>query len=175
MEEMKFLADRTVGKLAKKLRLLGLDVADWREGKLLEAAEKAKSQERILLTRSRRIKEEKIGIQIFMVGANDPQEQAREVLTKFGVEPNPEDYFSRCLRCNEELRAIAKEEVQGGVPDFIYRQYDSFHCCPRCRRIYWPGSHLERMKKDLVKTLRSRNGGPELPAKQSRSNADECS
>lgn len=153
---MKFLADRTVGKLAKKLRLLGLDVADWREGKLLEAAQKARAEGRILLTRSRRIKEEEIGIQIFMVVANDPEQQAREVLTKLGMEPKPDGYFSRCLRCNEELRAVGKEEVQGAVPDFIYRLYDSFHCCPRCRRIYWPGSHLERMKKDLFKTLPAR-------------------
>jgi len=159
---MKFLADRTVGKLAKKLRLLGLDVADWREGKLLQAAEKAKAEERILLTRSRRIKEEEIGIQIFMVDANDPRQQAREVLTKLGVKPKPEEYFSRCLRCNEELWAIAKEEAQGGVPDFIYRLYDSFHRCPRCRRIYWPGSHLERMKKDLIKTLPGSKDEPGL-------------
>ncbi len=172
---MKFLADRTVGKLAKKLRLLGLDVGDWREGKLLMAAEKAKAEERILLTRSRRMKEEKIGIQIFMVSANDPEQQAREVLTKLGVDPQPEDYFSRCLRCNEELRAMAKEEVQGRVPDFIYRLYDSFHGCPRCRRIYWPGSHLERMKKDLVKTLSGPKGQPGPAGEQSRSNAGECS
>ena len=159
------MADRTVGKLAKKLRLLGLDVADWREGKLLEAAGKAEAEGRILLTRSRRIREEKTGVQIFMLEAEDPDQQAREVLTELGVEPEPERYFSRCLRCNEELQAVAKEEVQGAVPDFIYRLYDSFHRCPRCRRIYWPGSHLERMKEGVVKTISGPQGRPGPGAK----------
>jgi uncharacterized protein with PIN domain len=51
--------------------------------------------------------------------------------------------------CNEILLSVSKEEVEGKVPDFIYRSYDSFHACPRCRRVFWPGTHLQRMKREL--------------------------
>jgi uncharacterized protein with PIN domain len=170
---MKFMADRTVGKLAKKLRLLGLDVADWREGRVARAAGKAEAEGRILLTRSRRIREEKTGIRIFTVDAEDPGQQTREVLDGLGVEPKPEGYFSRCLRCNEELQVAVKEEVQGTVPDFIYRLYDSFRRCPRCRRIYWPGSHLENMKKDLAKTISGAKTQWPLSGKERGTNTGE--
>jgi uncharacterized protein with PIN domain len=170
---MKFLADRTVGKLTKKLRLLGWDVVYWRGGKLTEAAETARAEERVLLTRSRRIRGEEGGLRVLVIEANDPKEQTREVLAKLGLKPAPETFFSRCLLCNEELRSVAKEEVQGRVPDFIYRQYDSFCTCPRCHRIYWPGSHLERMRKGFAQTLADLEIPREGPAKERRRTSDD--
>ena len=85
--------------------------------------------------------------------ADSPREQVREVLAKTPLEPSEEKYFSRCLLCNEILLPVPKEEVEGRVPDFIYRAYDSFHACPRCRRVYWPGTHLQRMKKEVDRIL----------------------
>ncbi len=52
---MKFIADRTLGKLARKLRALGFDTVYWRGGKLEEAAKVAAAEGRVLLTRSRRV------------------------------------------------------------------------------------------------------------------------
>jgi uncharacterized protein len=84
----------------------------------------------------------------------------REVLQKLRLEPREEELFSRCLLCNEELQPVAKGEVEGRVPDFIYRGYDSFHLCPRCRRIYWPGTHLEKMKREVGRILPGKDGAP---------------
>ena len=92
-------------------------------------------------------------LRVVTIQANDPREQVKEVLEALQLRPEEERYFSRCLLCNEELESIAKEGVEGRVPDFIYQSYDTFHACPRCRRIYWPGSHLQRMKKELEKAL----------------------
>jgi uncharacterized protein with PIN domain len=155
---MKFLADRTTGKLAKKLRALGFDVAYWGGGQLEEAARAASAEGRMLLTRSRRIPEVGLEPQITILEVDDPREQVREVLAKLKLEPPADQFFSRCLMCNEILLPVAKEEIEGRVPDFIYRSYDSFHLCPRCRRVYWPGTHLQRMKKELAGTL-FRNSG----------------
>jgi uncharacterized protein with PIN domain len=82
----------------------------------------------------------------------------REVLQKLRLEPREEEFFSRCLLCNEELQPVAKGEVEGRVPDFIYRGYESFHLCPRCRRIYWPGTHLEKMKREVSRILPGKDG-----------------
>lgn len=91
-----------------------------------------------------------LDLQVTVVETNDPREQVREVLTKLKLEPQEEQFFSRCLMCNEVLLAVSKEEAEGRVPDFIYRSYNSFHACPRCRRVYWPGTHLQRMKSEIA-------------------------
>ncbi len=150
---MKFMADRTVGKLVKILRLLGYDVRYWPSGSRDHPAEILKEEGRILLTRSQRLAEEMGDLRVVAIQANDPREQVKEVLEALQLRPEEEGYFSRCLLCNEELEIVAKEGVEGRVPDFIYQSYDTFHACPSCRRIYWPGSHLQRMKKELEKIV----------------------
>jgi len=155
---MKFLTDRTTGKLAKKLRALGFDVACWAAGTFDEAARAARAEGRVLLTRTRRVMAAGNDLQVMVVGADSPAEQVGEVLRKLRLEPREEAFFSRCLLCNEALRPVAKGEVEGKVPDFIFRGYDSFQVCPRCRRIYWPGTHLERMKREAGRILSGREG-----------------
>ena len=151
---MRFIADRTLGKLAKKLRVLGFDVVYWRGGNLEGALKAAAGEGRTLLTRSRRVPEKTEGLPILVVEANDPQQQILQVLSAFKLWPEADQFFSRCLMCNEALVPIPKTEAEGKVPDFIHRIYDSFHICPGCRRIYWPGTHFQRMKKEMGEALR---------------------
>ena len=146
---MKFIADRTLGKLARKLRSLGFDAVYWGGGNLEGAFKTALSEGRLLLTRSRKILAKSGELQILVIEANDPREQMRETLSKLHLQPAAEKLFSRCILCNQELHPIPKEEAEKKVPDFIYRSYDSFRMCPRCHRLYWPGTHLERMKKEM--------------------------
>ncbi|MBI4495777.1 MAG: Mut7-C RNAse domain-containing protein [Deltaproteobacteria bacterium] len=148
---MKFIVDRTLGKLAGKLRALGFDTRYWEGGRLEEAVQAAAAEERVLLTRSRRLPSG--ADRVFPVQANDPWEQLREVLSRLRLELREEQFFSRCLRCNALLRQVSKEEVEGRVPDFIFRTYDLFHLCPRCQRVFWPGTHLNRLRADLEKQL----------------------
>jgi len=150
---MKFIADRTLGKLARKLRVLGFDAMFWRGGNLEEAIKAAATEDRLLLTRSRRTPEKTGNVRILVIEANDPREQIREVLAKLKIQPMDDQFFSRCLMCNEALHPVAKEETEGRVPDFIYRLYDTFHMCGRCRRIYWPGTHFRRMREEMAKTI----------------------
>ena len=150
---MRFIADRTLGKLAKKLRVLGIDVFYWGGGNLEGALKAAAAGGRVLLTRSRRVREKTGGPPIHVVEANDPREQILEVLSAFKLRPEADQFFSRCLMCNEALVPIPKGEAEGKVADFIHRTYDSFHICPRCHRIYWPGTHFQRMKKEMGKTM----------------------
>jgi hypothetical protein len=149
-EMVKFLADRTTGKLARKLRALGFDVASLGGGQLEEAATTAALEGRLLLTRSRRLPEARKAPEVLVLEADNPREQVREVLEKLNLEPNAEELFSRCILCNERLVSVPKPEVEGRVPDFIHRTYDSFHVCPRCARVYWPGTHFLRMEKEIA-------------------------
>ncbi|HSR12370.1 MAG TPA: Mut7-C RNAse domain-containing protein [Thermodesulfobacteriota bacterium] len=155
---MKFITDRTVGKLARKLRAMGFDVVSFERGELEEAAVIAVSEGRILLTRSRRAPKSFQGLTAMTLRSDHPEEQAREVLAEFGLEAPAENFFTRCLVCNVILKPLAKEEVEGRVPDFVYRGYETFHTCPRCRRVYWPGTHLQRMKQRIGRAIFSEKG-----------------
>lgn len=152
LNHMKFIVDRTLGKLAERLRALGFDTLYWEAGKLDEAVRLAAAEGRVLLTRSRRMSREKGG-RVLVVEQDDPSRQLPEVLSRLGLKVEGARCFTRCLRCNAVLRNVPKGEVEGKVPDFIFRTYDSFHSCPRCGRIYWPGTHLERMKGHLAKVM----------------------
>jgi uncharacterized protein len=146
---MKFVADRTLGKLVRKLRTLGFDALYWRGANLGGAVEAARFEGRVLLTRSRKIREKPEGLDMVVVEANAPGDQLREVVQKLSLEAKGEKFFRRCLLCNEELRPLDREEAEGRVPDFILQAYKAFCACPRCRRVYWPGTHYERMKQEM--------------------------
>jgi uncharacterized protein with PIN domain len=47
------------------------------------------------------------------------------------------------------VREVRQEDVAGKVPDGVLQRSRSFHECPECGRIYWEGSHADRMKKRL--------------------------
>jgi uncharacterized protein with PIN domain len=147
--KVKFMVDRTLGKLARKLRTLGFDGSYWEGGNLAEAAKAALTQDRVLLTRSCCQEGKGQGLKVLIIDANDPRSQVREVLSKLHLLPEKNKYFSICLLCNAELTEISKEEVENRVPDFIFQSYDLFHRCPRCNRIYWPGTHFQRMREEM--------------------------
>ena len=146
---MKFVADRTLGKLARKLRILGFDALYWQGGNLGGAMDVARSEGRVLLTRSRKVQGKAEGVGVVVVEANDPRDQLREIVRKLSLDQGNEKFFRRCLLCNEELQLLDQAEAEGRVPDFILQAYKVFHACPRCRRVYWPGTHYKRMKQEM--------------------------
>ena len=56
--------------------------------------------------------------------------------------------FTRCLDCNTILADASRESVLERLPPKI-RDKDVFRVCPSCQRVYWEGSHHERMSKLL--------------------------
>jgi uncharacterized protein len=151
---MKFVADRTLGKLARKLRILGFDTLYIRGGNLAGALQASLAENRVLLTRSRKVREKPENLTVLVVEANDPREQIQELIGKLHLQAKPDQFFRRCLLCNEELHSLGKDEAEGKVPDFIYRSYDVFFMCPRCLRIYWPGTHYEKMQKEMAGVIK---------------------
>jgi hypothetical protein len=52
--------------------------------------------------------------------------------------------FTRCMACNEPLRAASKAEVRGRAPPRIVEWCGQFRKCVGCGRVYWQGSHYRR-------------------------------
>jgi len=148
--EIRFIAEMTLGKLAKWLRILGFDTvyeANVTGKKLIDTA-----RGRILLTRTKRIQNMKIAKERIFITSNRPFEQLREVVLALDIEKADIRPFSRCIKCNTSIRRVEKNAVRGKVPDYIWETQDTFLTCSHCRRIYWPGSHIQR-SRDIIQRL----------------------
>jgi uncharacterized protein with PIN domain len=148
--EIRFAAEMTLGKLAKWLRILGFDTfyAPNVSGEKLIDIGKG----RILLTRTKRIRDMKTAQERIFITSNNPFDQLREVVQTLGLTMKDIHPFSRCIRCNLPIRTVEKKVVRGMVPDHVWETQEVFHTCSRCRRIYWPGSHAHR-SRDRIKRL----------------------
>ena len=105
-------------------------------------------EQRIILTRDRRLLERKAVTHGCFVRSQDPEQQLLFVLRRFDLAAAVRP-FSRCMRCNEPLQAVAKADVLHRLPPMVRVEQSSFSRCPRCDRLYWPGSHWQRMRRRL--------------------------
>jgi hypothetical protein len=61
--------------------------------------------------------------------------------------------FTRCLECNGPLRPIDKAQVLERLPPTVRENYESFTTCDQCGRVFWEGSHWQRMKQLVEETV----------------------
>jgi len=146
---MKFIADRMLGKLAKELRMLGYDVVYYRGEDAYPLIKLAREEDRVILTRSTRFTPKRPEDRIVRITEDKPSLQMRELIQRKIISLTEKPLFSRCLVCNTLLIEIPREEAEGKVPDFIFYQQREFFRCPRCSKVYWPGSHQDHMKKRI--------------------------
>ncbi len=143
---MKFMADEMLGKLAKWLRIFGYDTLYLRHVRDSELLRLSVAEKRILLTRDTNLIKRK-GVKNFLFISYDHLfAQLRQVVGELGI-PYPDNPFSRCLICNDPLVPYSREEACRIVPQYVGRTQEVFGQCPGCRRIYWKGTHYERMEK----------------------------
>lgn len=151
---MKFIADVMLGRLAKRMRLLGNDVLYDRTLDDNEIIRLSLEQDRVILTRDRALSDRPLAANNLLIKSDLVQQQVEQVLSTFPLESqlNP---FSRCSGCNEPLDRITREEARDLVPRYVYENKDLFLRCPRCNRTYWHGTHVRRMAlpgtKDQIK------------------------
>ncbi|MDH3375580.1 MAG: Mut7-C ubiquitin/RNAse domain-containing protein [Gammaproteobacteria bacterium] len=139
-----FILDVNLGKLARRLRMLGFDADYANSYNDREVVELSVKQHRIILTRDRRLLFHKAVTHGYWVRAVDPPRQLREVLARFDLyrQITP---FHRCLECNGVVQEVPKEQVEADLEPLTRRYYDEFFRCGQCRKIYWKGSHFHRM------------------------------
>jgi len=143
---IKFIVDVNVGKLARFLRMAGFDTLYdrcWKDDKLVALSCR---ENRILLTRDLGLLQRKQVEFGRYIRSLNPNEQLLEVIGLLGLERHIVP-FSRCMVCNSPLQPIAKEKITHHLQPLTRRYYNSFSRCPGCRRLYWPGSHLDGMRK----------------------------
>jgi len=140
---VQFVADVMVGKLARWLRVLGFDVAYSNTFEDDEIIRIGDSENRIILTRDVPLAARRAWPRSLLIESVNYKEQVRQVLRTFQL--TEFNVFSRCLECNTPLDRVDKEAVFEKVAPFIYLTHDRFAMCPSCGRVYWRGTHAEKM------------------------------
>ena len=152
MPEFRFIADRMIGRLARMLRLLGYDTLYQPELDPAGLAELARRDDRIILTRGETRLRFPGATNVFSVRTEHPPDQLREVVAEFSLDPKS-GLWTRCTVCNGRISAVAKQEVKDQVKPKVYEIYSEFYRCAGCGRVYWRGSHVERILKNLSTLL----------------------
>ncbi|MCM8779082.1 MAG: Mut7-C RNAse domain-containing protein [Candidatus Omnitrophica bacterium] len=145
---MKFLVTQELGRLCKWLRILGMDAKYIRSDKRSEIIFTAIREERIIVTRDRRLGEHH-GLKIILLKSDFLQEQLKQLVEEFKIKIDPEEMFMRCTICNELLIAVEKESIKPWVPEYVFKTQEEFVQCPQCKRIYWQGTHWGNVKNTL--------------------------
>ena len=140
----RFILDNHLGKLAVKLRILGLDAEYENNYEDEHLAEITSKGDRILLTRDRGLLKRKKVVYGYLIRNIDPMLQLNEVITRYRLGKNFRP-FQRCLICNKILQKVDKEEILDRLEPLTRKYYDEFHYCEGCDRVYWKGSHYLRM------------------------------
>lgn len=146
MDETPRLAvDRMLMRLARWLRLLGVDVIADESLTGSELLKKARADNRILVTRDKRLRN---ADDVFFVESNAISSQLRETIGRFRLDPRL-IALTRCSRCNQVLTPVARELVSRRVPPYVFASHERFAECQACGRIYWPETHPVRMRAML--------------------------
>lgn len=159
----RFVADVHLGRLVRWLRLLGVDTWYRVDADDEELAGISVGDDRTLLTRDVGLLKRGPVRRGYWVRATRPRAQVVEVLRRFPLGPAAVP-FSRCLVCNGVLQPVAKEAVAGQVPPRSYAAFDEYRRCPDCARVYWSGTHHERLVELVRELLDAVAGGRDVAA-----------
>ena len=143
-DPLQFIADVHLGKLARWLRMLGFDTLyrnDYADPEIVAIAGR---EGRTILTRDLGIMKRRAVTHGYHVQSTKPQAQLHEVLTKYQLYSQIQP-FHRCIVCNGLLQTVDKATISDQLEPKTMRYYEEFFQCEQCRKIYWRGSHFERM------------------------------
>lgn len=165
--ETKFVLDVHLRKLARDMRLLGFDVdyADNRDDAIL--AEISHRENRILLTCDRQLLMRKIVSRGIIVRSRDPGVQIIEVIERLHLHDQISP-FTRCIECNGTIESIDIDNAEFAVersivPEGVLSWCKDYFLCTSCRKIYWKGSHYDRLSLKLEKVLNRLDAGSKAP------------
>jgi uncharacterized protein with PIN domain len=147
---LRFACDAHLGALARWLRALGYE-ASWTEGiPDAQLVAEAQASGAVLITGDAGILDRRpVRTQavraIWVPSPLDPAEQLVMVVRDLGLERRT----PRCMPCGGELRPVAKSDVADRIPPRTKAWKDEYFVCAACGRLFWKGTHWERIAARL--------------------------
>ena len=150
LRKPKFILDVHLGTLARYMRMIGLDTLYKNEFTDEEIVEISLKERRAILTKDRGILKRSEVTRGYWIRSSKTIEQLKEVLLRFDLKDQIKE-FSRCLLCNSILKKIKKEKILDRLPQKVKELQNAFYICPTCDKIFWKGSHFQRMREIIAK------------------------
>jgi uncharacterized protein len=154
--EPRFVIDVNVGRLAKWLRIMGYDTLFPEDSTDNELVRIALRENRVLVTRDAGIAQRRAArlgqMRVVHIADDHLRGQLLQLVRELNL--SPDNGFSRCVRCNEILKAVDKAEVAHRLPPYVHRTQSQFMECPRCLRLFWRGTHWSNMMAELGRLYR---------------------
>ena len=151
MHGLKFITDGMLGKLTRWLRMLGHDVEYSKSLDDKELIDRAKTENRTLLTRDLKLYQQAItqGADAFFVEGDTGAKKLAQLSKRFNFKLEIDVAVSRCPKCNTPIKSVSKGDVIDRIPKATAVYYNKFWKCPSCEQIYWCGAHWKRIEKTL--------------------------
>ena len=155
-DDLKFVADHNVGKLARWLRMMGYDAIFFHGGDDSQMVARALSEDRIILTRDTQLIKRGVvtsgRLKAILIESDVPDSQIRQVTNTLKLDSSSHP-FIRCLECNQLLEERSKSQAENRVPSYVFKTQDQYMECPVCHRIYWRGTHWKAMTGKLKRLV----------------------
>jgi len=141
---LSFVADVHAGKLAKTLRMLGIDTRYDNQIADSDVARIAEEENLVVLTRDIGLLKHRKIKWGYWLRSQQTNQQLFEVVNRFKLRPFFKP-FTICMECNGTIKEIDKDEVLQLLPAKTAQYFNEFYQCTDCHRTYWKGSHYENM------------------------------
>jgi uncharacterized protein with PIN domain len=112
----------------------------------------ARPGDRIVLTRGDARKRFPSLPTVYSVKSEHPPEQLRDVVEHYHLDTRA-GLWTRCTLCNAPIEKVQKQQVEGMLEAKLLQLYQEFFRCTGCGHIYWRGSHVDRITKNLERML----------------------
>jgi hypothetical protein len=163
----KFILDVHLGTLARHLRMLGFDTYYRNDLEDEEIIRLALEEKRIILTRDLFILKNGKVTHGYYVRETIPGRQLTEIAHRFDLKKQARP-FSRCMDCNGMIERVEKSLVEDSLKPNTRKAFHEFFQCSSCKKVYWKGSHWERMLKIIKPSALSMSIRPSDSDRQPR-------
>ena len=164
LNDYRFILDTHLGRLAAYLRMLGFDCLYHNDLDDPALAVISADEQRILLTRDKRLLMRKQICYGYYVRATQPRRQLSEVLARFDLYALQQP-FTRCMKCNGAIMTTEKNEIISHLPPRVSARHDEYWQCRHCGKVYWKGTHYRRMEQLIAAQNRMRLEAGHDPAR----------
>lgn len=147
--EIRFIIDCHLAKLARYLRMLGFDSLHQNHYEDAEIAAIAVREKRIVLSRDRRLLMRRDITHGRYVRNTEPRRQLQEIVDWLDLS-NSLHPFTRCINCNGLLHEVNKDSIADQIKADTRQYYQQFWQCDGCKKVYWKGSHYQKMEKMIL-------------------------
>ena len=144
---MKIVADNMLVKLARWLRLGGISVENAPytvDNKIISFVKRKRA---LLLTSDKQLarRSRRRGFNVLLINDANLDKQLAYVIKALSLKPRIPGMI--CPICNGKLKKVSKSSVKDLLSKRVYALHNNFYKCGKCGRIYWKGTHWEKIKE----------------------------